>query len=109
MIMTHTDERLGFETCRVRCACHTSTHFIEFNYVPWESGPGSIDVYFCADRIGGFFRRLGRALKYVFWTQELVTADICLTVEDVEGLTSYLVKLSNLETQAALKNKEIDR
>ena len=81
---------------RINCECSHPLHFIHFNYDVWkyEKLGGREDeeftIFFCSERIGGFWRRLGRALKYVFWSQDLVTADIVTSREKMSALVEFL-------------------
>lgn len=81
---------------RLDCDCHHPLHFIKFDWVKWSDEPGdaTIDVFFCSERIGGFWRRVGRALKYVFGTQDLITADIVISNDGAKELSSFLREVS---------------
>lgn len=75
---------------RIVCDCHTPTHFIQFDWDKWLDGTEDINVFFCSDRIGGFWKRLGRACRYVFGTQELITGDIVVSKEKARELAAFL-------------------
>lgn len=93
MEVKHSDDHRSF---RLDCDCHHPLHFIKFDWVRWsdKSGDFSIDLFFCSERIGGFWKRVGRALKYVFGSQDLVTGDIVVSKEKAMELAAFLKEVS---------------
>lgn len=88
-----TDDHRAF---RLDCDCHHPLHFIEFDWYNWdEDEPAQIDVFFCSHRIGGFWKRVWRALRYVFGSQDLVTGDVVLSKEKARELAVFLNEVSN--------------
>lgn len=79
---------------RVDCDCHTPLHFVKFDWDRWLDGSEDINVFFCSERIGGFWKRVGRALRYVFGSQDLVTGDIVLSKEKARELAKFLKDVS---------------
>lgn len=81
---------------RLDCNCHTPTHFIKFDWIKWSDmeGDTTLDLFFCSERIGGFWKRVGRALKYVFGSQDLVTGDIVVSKMKARELAAFLKEVS---------------
>ena len=79
---------------RLDCDCHTPLHFIKFGWIKWSDAPGdsTLDLFFCSERIGGFWKRVWRAAKYVFGTQDLVTGDIVVSKEKAKELAVFLME-----------------
>ena len=78
---------------RLTCSCHTPLHFIQLNWERWENSDADLNFFFCSDRIGGFWKRVWRASKYVFGTQELVTGDIVVSREKAKELAAFLTEV----------------
>jgi hypothetical protein len=81
---------------RLECDCHDPLHFVKFDWIEWSKAPGdsTIDLFFCSHRIGGFWKRVWRALRYVFGTQELVTGDIVVSKEKAKELAVFLSEVA---------------
>ncbi len=75
---------------RLQCDCHEPLHFIQFDWDQWLDDTEDINAFFCSDRIGGFWKRVWRAAKYVFGTQDLVTGDIVVSKEKAKELAAFL-------------------
>ncbi len=83
---------------RVECECKNPTHFIQINLTTWDKFPDDIEVFFCADRVGGFWKRIIRAAQYVFWSQQLITADMRLSKERAREAGEFLISISEDQT-----------
>lgn len=82
---------------RLDCDCHHPLHFVQIDWDRWmhkfDNGAvedEDINLFFCSHRIGGFWKRVWRAFKYVFGAQELVTGDICISKEKAKELAVFL-------------------
>lgn len=82
-------------TFRLDCDCHEPLHFIKFEWMRWPESANipdheTLDAFICSHRVGGFWKRIGRALRYVFGSQDLVTGDIVLSKEKARELAVFL-------------------
>jgi hypothetical protein len=82
---------------RLVCDCHHPLHFIQIDWDRFLDGSEDINVFFCSDRIGGFWKRVWRAAKYVFGSQELVTGDVVISKEKVRELAVFLNEVSGAD------------
>lgn len=75
----------------IRCECEDPRHFVDFDLWVWDDKlPADLNMFFCSQRIGGFWERVGRALRYVFGTQEMVMGDVCFTKARAIEVSKFL-------------------
>lgn len=79
---------------RIACDCSTPTHFLQVEWNRWAEWDEDINVFFCAHRIGGFWKRVARAARYVFGAQELITSDIVISKQSTRELAAFLSEIA---------------
>lgn len=60
----------------LKCSCHAPHHGVLLE--PVDDMPGSVEVSVISSRNGSIWHRIKWALKHVFGSQNLVTADVFL-------------------------------